>query len=726
MCDAITESDKLKLIEFISSTDRYTCGEKVEEFERAWSDWLKCNYSLFVTSGSTANSLLISSVKELYKIPDGSKVLVPACTWVTNVSPVFQNNLEPVFCDINLNDYSFDLDNLPDDDIRIVFVTHLLGLNAPIEALKEKYPNAIFLEDICESHGVTDKRGNRRGGGTGSTFSFYFGHHMTTIEGGMVCTNNKELYELMRLKRSHGMARHLLPENYDDVIAKYPNINPKFLFLTDGYNFRNTEINAVLGIEQLKRLDENIRVRRKNYVHYMVRLNRMRDIFHVPKYDEFNSSFTLPFVCKTRENRDIFIKIVEDLGIEYRPIVAGNLLIHPFLEKWKDSVKTPNATILNDYGAYVGNHQSVTTDAIDALFDRIECDMKGIEPTRKINDKTAVVIGSSGQDGSYMVEMLLEKGYDVHEINRTGLIQTLTKNGEPRIHVRRLDGHRGDVCDLASLVTILKKIRPCELYNLSAYRGHVESSFESPVESSEVNGMGALNVLEAIRLTDQTKTCRVFQASSSEIFGKAAETPQTETTPLNPDSPYGFAKAMAYHATKVYREKYGMFASSGIMYNHESPLRDESFVTRKITKAVVDIKNCKLDCLYLGNLDAMRDWGHARDYCECAWRMLQANDPGDFVISTGKLHSVRDLVSKAFKYVGIDVVFEGFGIDEVAREVATNKIVVRVYQRYFREDMGYQLVGDSSKAREQLGWEPTATFDEIIEEMIDRDQMVRE
>jgi len=316
--------------------------------------------------------------------------------------------------------------------------------------------------------------------------------------------------------------------------------------------------------------------------------------------------------------------------------------------------------------------------------------------------------------------MLIEKGYDVHEINRTGIIQSLTKNGEPRIHVRRLGGHRGDVCDLASLVTILKEIRPCELYNLSAYRGHVESSFKFPVLSSDVNGVGALNVLEAIRLTGQTKTCRVFQASSSEIFGAAAETPQTETTPLNPNSPYGFAKAMAYHATKVYREKYGMFASSGIMYNHESPRRDETFVTRKITKAVVDIKNCKLDCLYLGNLNAKRDWGHARDYCECMWRILQANDPDDFVISTGTLHSVRDLVSKAFKCVGVDVVFEGSGIDEVAREVATNKVLVRVDQRYFREDSGYQLVGDSTKAREQLGWTPTMTFDDIIEEMIDQ------
>ncbi len=704
MCDAITESDKLKLIEFISSTDLYTCGKKVEEFERAWSEWLKCKYSVFVTSGSTANSLLISSVKELFKIPDGSKVLVPACTWVTNISPVFQNNLEPVFSDINLKDYSFDLDNLPNDkDIRIVFVTHLLGLNAPIEALKEKYPNAIFLEDICESHGVTDKFGNRRGNGTGSTFSFYYGHHMTTIEGGMVCTDDKDLYELMRLKRSHGMARHLLPENYDAVIAKYSDIDPKFLFLTDGYNFRNTEINAVLGLEQLKRLDANILTRRNNYDHFMNRIGRMQDIFYVPGYDEFNSSFTLPFVCKMRENRDILLKILDDLNVESRPIVGGNLLIHPFLEKWKDSIQTPNATILNDHGVYIGNHQNVTRDMIDTLFDAIEREMKDNQPHSKINDKVAVVIGSGGQDGSYMVELLRKKGYEVHEINRNGR------------------GHRGDVCDLTSLVNILKEVRPCELYNLSAHRGHVESSFKFPVISTEVNGTGALNVLEAIRLTGQTKTCKVFQASSSEIFGKAKESPQTETTPLHPNSPYGFAKVMAYWATRVYREKYGMFACNGILFNHESVRRDETFVTRKITKAVTDIKNCKLDCLYLGNLDAKRDWGDARDYCECAWKMLQTKDPEDFVIATGEVRSVRELVLKAFECAGIKVVFEGSGIDEVAREIATNKILVRVDQKYFRSEEGYQLVGDPSKAINKLGWTPNTTFDTMIKEMVDHD-----
>ena len=369
---AITQSDKLKLIEFISSSDMYTCGKKVEEFESKWSEWLGCKHSLFVTSGSTANLLLLASIKEFYNIPNGSKVLVPACTWVTNVSPVFQNGLEPVFCDINLDNYSFDTNNLPDDDIKIVFVTHLLGLNAPMQELKNKYPDAIFIEDICESHGITDEYGKKRGYGTGSTFSFYYGHHMTTIEGGMISTDNTELYQLMKLKRSHGMARHLLPENYEKTISEYPNIDPKFLFLTDGYNFRNTELNAVIGIEQLQRLDESIKIRKSNYDRFMLYLLKYETFFHVPKYDPYNSSFCLPFVCKTKELKTKLINIFNKLKIEYRPIVGGNLLIHPFLDKWKNSTKTPNADLLNDNGVYIGNSQFVTLEMIDMAFEYIK------------------------------------------------------------------------------------------------------------------------------------------------------------------------------------------------------------------------------------------------------------------------------------------------------------------------------------------------------------------
>jgi CDP-6-deoxy-D-xylo-4-hexulose-3-dehydrase len=371
MDTAITESDKKSLIDFITSTDRYTCGQKVKEFEDRWSEWLGCKYSLYVTSGSTANLLLMSAVKELYEIPDGSKVLVPACTWVTNVSPVFQLGLEPVFCDVDLERYSFDLNTLPEEDIKIVFITHLLGLNAPVEALKERYPNAIFIEDICESHGVRAPDGTKRGStSTGGTFSFYYGHHMTTIEGGIISTDNELLYELMKIKRSHGMARLLSLPYYEEAIKKHPNIDPSFLFLTDGFNFRNTELNAVLGLEQLKRLDQNIETRRRNFECFMKHLDPER--FYVPYNDPGNSSFSLPFICRNKEDMPKLKAVFKELGVEYRPVVSGNLLLHPFLKRWKDTVEVPNANIINDNGVYIGNSQFVTEDMIVKVFDAIK------------------------------------------------------------------------------------------------------------------------------------------------------------------------------------------------------------------------------------------------------------------------------------------------------------------------------------------------------------------
>ena len=371
MQTAITDADKKAMIDFIQSSDRYTCGNMVKQFEDAWSEWLGCKYSLYVTSGSTANLLLMAAVKELYDIPNGSKVLVPACTWVTNVAPVFQVGLEPVFCDVDLERYSFDIDSLPNEDIKIVFVTHLLGLNAPLEKLKERYPNAIFLEDICESHGVKGPDGKKRGSsGTGSTFSFYYGHHMTTIECCIISTDNELLYELMKIKRSHGMARLLSPKYYEEAINKHPKIDPSFLFLTDGYNFRNTELNAVLGIEQLKRLDGNIETRRDNFKCFMEYLDP--ELFYIPFDDPGNSSFAFPFICKKPEDMPKLKAIFAELGVEYRPIVSGNLLLHPFLEKWKDSVDVPNANLLNDNGVYIGNNHFVTKDMMVKVFETIK------------------------------------------------------------------------------------------------------------------------------------------------------------------------------------------------------------------------------------------------------------------------------------------------------------------------------------------------------------------
>lgn len=370
MHNSITWRDKYELIKFILFSDRFTNGPKVREFEEAWSEWIGSKYSLYVSSGSTADYLLIASVKERFNIPDGAKVLLPACTWVTNVSPVFQCKLEPVFCDISLDHFSFDLEKLPEDDVAIVFVTHLLGIDAPIEALKVRYPNAIFLEDICESHGVESPHGCRRGGtsSTASTFSFYYGHHMTTIEGGFVSTNDKELYELMRMKRSHGMAREMSPDYYKAAAAKHPDIDSRFLFLTDGHNFRNTEIGAVLGLSQLKRLDDSIAIRRKNFSFFVSELKKLEEHFYIPNDSQGNSSFCLPLICKDAKLMPRLKKAFEEAGIENRPIVSGNLLRQPFLTKYKH-IKAPNADILNDQGVYVGNSQFVNLGMVARLIE---------------------------------------------------------------------------------------------------------------------------------------------------------------------------------------------------------------------------------------------------------------------------------------------------------------------------------------------------------------------
>lgn len=375
MKDTITFSDRLKMAKFVLFTSRLTNGPKVKEFENQWSNWLGCDYSLYVSSGSTANSLLISSVKELYGLNDGDKVIVPACTWVTNIAPVIQSGLTPIFCDVNLRNFSFDEKNLEyiakeHPDVKAIFITHLLGISANVERYKELFPNALILEDICESHGVENSQGIRRGKDSlGSTFSFYFGHHMTTIEGGMVCTNNKDLYELMRMKRSHGMAREASPDRFKQYTEENPGISKQFLFMTDGYNFRNHEICAVLGLSQLKRLDTMIEIRRRNYKDFCFSIAKNSDKFYIPEYKTGNSSFCFPIICKDQKNVQKLKEIFDSRGIEHRPIVSGNILRHPAFKKYKvfSEKETLNVETLHTCGVYVGNNHFVTPNQMKVL-----------------------------------------------------------------------------------------------------------------------------------------------------------------------------------------------------------------------------------------------------------------------------------------------------------------------------------------------------------------------
>jgi GDPmannose 4,6-dehydratase len=335
--------------------------------------------------------------------------------------------------------------------------------------------------------------------------------------------------------------------------------------------------------------------------------------------------------------------------------------------------------------------------------------------------KRALITGVTGQDGAYLAELLLQKGYEVHGIKRrsslfnTDRIDHLYQDPhEPR---QRLILHHGDLTDSSSLVRIMQQVQPEELYNLAA-QSHVAVSFEEPEYTANSDALGALRILEAIRILGLEKKTRFYQASTSELFGKAQQIPQNESTPFYPRSPYGVAKLYAYWITINYREAYGIYACNGILFNHESPIRGETFVTRKITRALARIKLGLQEHLYLGNLDAKRDWGHARDYVYMQWLMLQQEKPEDFIIATGEQHSVRAFVDLAAREVGIDLRWEGEGVEEKGYDAATGKNIVAVDPRYFRPTEVDTLLGDASKARAKLGWKPKTSFADLVREMM--------
>ncbi len=337
--------------------------------------------------------------------------------------------------------------------------------------------------------------------------------------------------------------------------------------------------------------------------------------------------------------------------------------------------------------------------------------------------KQAIITGVTGQDGAYLAEFLLNKGYHVHGIKRrsssfnTNRIDHLYQ--DPHEQNRSFFLHHGDMTDSSSLVRVIQEVQPDEIYNLAA-QSHVAVSFEEPEYTANSDALGTLRVLEAIRILGLEKKTRFYQASTSELYGKVREVPQTETTPFNPRSPYAVAKLYAYWITVNYREAYGMYACNGILFNHESPIRGETFVTRKITRALARIKLELQDCLFLGNLDARRDWGHAKDYVEMQWLMLQQETPDDYVISTGVQYSVREFVDAAAGEIDIDITWKGIGIEEKGYD-ASGKCIVAVDPRYFRPTEVESLLGDSSKAREKLGWKAKISFDDLVAEMVRED-----
>nr|WP_314622168.1 GDP-mannose 4,6-dehydratase [uncultured Noviherbaspirillum sp.] len=337
--------------------------------------------------------------------------------------------------------------------------------------------------------------------------------------------------------------------------------------------------------------------------------------------------------------------------------------------------------------------------------------------------KIALITGVTGQDGAYLAEFLLKKGYEVHGIKRrsslfnTDRIDHLYQ--DPHVNNKHFVLHYGDLTDSTNLIRIIQQVQPDEIYNLAAM-SHVAVSFETPEYTANADGIGTLRILEAIRILGLEKKTRFYQASTSELYGLVQETPQKETTPFYPRSPYAVAKMYAYWITVNYREAYGMYACNGILFNHESPLRGETFVTRKITRALARIKLNLQDCLYLGNMDSLRDWGHARDYVEMQWMMLQQETAEDFVIATGVQYSVRQFVEVAAKELDIQITWQGSGVDEIGTDQNGN-VIVKVDPRYFRPTEVETLLGDPTKAKEKLGWVPKTTFAELVSEMVRED-----
>ncbi|MTI11384.1 GDP-mannose 4,6-dehydratase [Curvivirga aplysinae] len=338
--------------------------------------------------------------------------------------------------------------------------------------------------------------------------------------------------------------------------------------------------------------------------------------------------------------------------------------------------------------------------------------------------KIALITGVTGQDGAYLAELLLNKGYEVHGLKRrsssfnTGRVDHLYQ--DPHEEKSKFHLHYGDLTDSTNLIRIIQEVQPDEIYNLAA-QSHVQVSFETPEYTANSDGLGTLRILDAIRILNLENKTRFYQASTSELYGLVQEVPQTEKTPFYPRSPYAAAKLYAYWITVNYREAYGIHASNGILFNHESPIRGETFVTRKITRAVADIKNNRQDILYLGNLEAQRDWGHAKDYVEGMWKILQHEVADDFVLATGETHSVREFVELAFKHVNITISWQGHGLDEQGIDTSNGKILVKVDPRYFRPTEVDLLIGDPAKAHRELNWHHKTDLETLVKEMVDAD-----
>ena len=735
------EEIKKELCEFIKNSDKLSMGQKCREFEDSFSKYQGRKYTVLFNSGSSANLAVIQALINLKLLNKGDKVGFSALTWSTNVSPLIQLGLDPVPIDVSTKNLNVNSENLLEvirtTPIKALFLTNALGFCGDIDKIKQicEENNIILLEDNCESLGSEFNHVKLGNFGLASTFSSFVGHHISTIEGGMVCTDEKEIYDMLLMVRAHGWDRNLDSEKAEELASKY-NIDEffkRYTFYTLGYNLRPTEITGFIGLKQLEYVNEINRKRNENFKKFNSIAFSNSEISHLDlSHMSFISNFAYPLIFASKDNLEKYKKTF-GFSVEIRPIIGGSIIEQPFFKNYIRekgvNYNCPNARKLNESGFYFPNNPELTEEEIN-LF----CSLLNNSPThnnilykhsetQNLKMKKALITGVTGQDGSYLAEFLLDKGYEVH-----GLVRRTSSFNRKRLkniyksatfRNKNFFLHYGDMTDSSSIIRILSLVRPDEIYNLAA-QSHVRISFDVPEYTATADALGVLKLLEAVRMLG-LKYTKIYQASTSELFGKVQEVPQKETTPFYPRSPYGVAKLYAYWITKNYREAHNMFVCNGILFNHESPRRGENFVSKKITEGVAAIKLGQQDKLFLGNLDAVRDWGYAKEYVESMWLMLQKDEPRDYVIATGEFHTIKEFVEKAFDYIGIKIRWEGKGIEEKGIDLETGKILVEVDPRYFRPTEVDKLVGDITKAKKELGWEPKVKLDDLIKIMMEYD-----
>ena len=709
------ETTKQVLTDFLNSAKQLSMGPKVAEFERSFATWQGRQYCTMVNSGSSANLVLLQALLNLGRLQKGDRVGVSAVTWATNVMPVIQLGLVPVLVDVELDTLNVSVNTLSSvPDLKCLFITHLLGFSDNVDAISRYCAdkNILLLEDTCESLGAS--YGPRRLGnfGVAATFSTFVGHHMSTIEGGLVVTDDRELAEMIVMVRAHGWDRNLPTDTQTNLRTAWniTSFEAPYTFYTLGYNVRPTELQGVIGLEQMKYIDDANERRRKSYGAFYQAVPGVS-----PCID--TCAFAIPILCASPQQRDRYIAKCQDKGIEVRPIVAGNMARQPFFQPYNDGRSFPNADKIHTSGFYMPNHPDLTMEEQQRLVSVF------IEQPKR----HALITGITGQDGSYLADFLLEKGYRVFGLVRHTTYPLETSRIKHLLKHPNLTLVTGDMTDASSLQQAVQRLAECpgilEIYNLAA-QSFVKASFDIPELTTQQNSVGVLKLLDVVRLSPARDRIRLYQASSSEMYGKVLEVPQTEETPFYPRSPYGVSKVYSYWICKNYRESYGLFISNGILFNHESPRRGELFVTRKISQGVARIAKGSSEPIVLGNLNAQRDWGHAKDFVKAMWLILQHEQPDDWVISSGVTHSVRAFVEEALRVVNIPITWKGEGLHEVGVD-SSGRVLVSVSADFYRPAEVDLLLGDSTKAKTRLGWTSSYSFEALVQDMVSHDLAIQ-